>query len=157
MNLQQIENLYQFKFPPDLLELYKSGSFDSEKLSDLTKVSDEKLRYLFEAPYKGLLLDIELNDLWLDVWGKKPGSLNERLSVFNVIYKNAPVLIPLMSEGHKYISSLPMQSDNPIYSVMQSDIICVSLNLRFYIGGPENKILDQDLSIPKIPFWNEFL
>jgi hypothetical protein len=90
-------------------------------------------------------------------WGRKPDDLESKISVFTQFYKfNAPVLIPIC--GHRYISSAPTESGNPIYSLHQSDIIFYGKNLEQYLANEyKMQSFDNGGAAKDIRFWGELV
>ena len=87
------------------------------------------------------------------MWGK-PAAPDEQAEVVRAVVKVAPALIPLIA--HRYIPEEPHESGNPIFSVMQSDVIYYGANLTEYFAnefGGTNRIG----AVRRIPFWSEMV
>lgn len=78
----------------------------------------------------GLQFDVENNDLWRPSWGPKPATAPARVERVRELVSAAPRLIPVF--GHRYLLAEPSQAGNPIFSIMQSDIIVFATDLRTY-------------------------
>ena len=78
----------------------------------------------------GLVFDVENNDLWRDGWGTRPETVEGRLARVSELTNAAPRLIPVFS--HRYLLAEPCQASNPLFSIVQSDIIIYGADLRTY-------------------------
>lgn len=152
--LDDAQARFGLKFPPDLVALYREHR--PADGYDWTR-DDNVIREMLAWPLEGLLFDVEHNDLWWPAWGKRPVTANERRDVLTAVVKAAPKLIPLLS--HRYIPEEPHEVDNPVFSVMQSDIIYYGANLSDYFDreffGYGVRPLPSD--IKKIRFWSEMV
>jgi hypothetical protein len=127
--LDAAQGRYGRRFPPDLIELL----LDRRPLSGWDWRSDEEgIRRALDHPLDGLLFDLEHNDLWWAEWGDRPATAYERAEVVTAIVNAAPRLIPLV--GHRYIPEIPHEAGNPVFSVMQSDVIYYGANLTDYLA-----------------------
>lgn len=65
-------------------------------------------------------------------------------------------MIPIYA--HRYIPTTPLESGNPVFSIMQTDIIYYGTNLINYFCNEFNldkKLYDQSQETPKyIKFWS---
>lgn len=149
--LREAQDRYGVRFPPDLVELL----LDRRPVDGWDwRTDDAGIRRALEHPLIGLLYDLEHNDLWWPEWGERPPSAGERAEVLTAIVDAAPRLIPLI--GHRYIPEQPHESGNPVFSVMQSDIIYYGANLHQYL----NNEFHEPCQIGKtreIAFWSEMV
>ena len=155
------EEFYMIKFPPDLRKLLKhvlpvtGGFYD---WGDYSKSNVEHIRRKLYWPIEGALFDVEHNNFWLKSWGKKPEDMSERLEIAKTNMEKAPQLIPVC--GHRYISSLPNEAGNPVYSVYQMDIVFYGEDIWSYFdiefGEKGHDGIDMS-KIKPIPFWHEIL
>ena len=151
--LDDAQDAFSLRFPPDLIELFKRGRLPGGH--DWTS-EREKIRRVLAWPLDGLLFDVEHNALWLSEWGERPATSADRADVVGRAVSAAPKLIPLF--GHRFIPEEPHERGNPIFSVHQSDIIYYGSNLTNYIAN-EFSIPHQYaiVGIPKhIRFWSDF-
>ena len=149
--LDAAQERFNLRFPPDLLDL----------LSDRRPVAgwdwctdDEGIRRAMSWPLDGLIFDVEQNDLWWAEWGERPPSAHERAEIVTGIVGAAPKLIPLV--GHRYIPELPHERGNPVFSVMQSDVICYGADLAEYFANEfdgANKVGPAKY----VPFWSDLV
>lgn len=149
--LDAAQERFRLRFPPDLVGLLldrrPSKGWD-------WRTDDAEIRRALEHPLEGLLFDVENNDLWWPEWGVKPASADERAEVVKAILSAAPRLIPLI--GHRYIPDEPHESGNPIFSVVQSDVIYYGANLAEYFANEFGGTLKLG-SVRRIPFWSQMV
>ena len=97
--------------------------------------------------------------LWWPEWGERPASAQERAGVLTAIADAAPRLIPLVA--HRYLPEAPHQAGNPVFSVMQADVVCYGADLADYFEREFNpapfagKPVRND--VRSIPFWSELV
>jgi hypothetical protein len=159
----QVEEKFNFKFPPDLkLFLQKalpiSENFVNWRLGIKSNKETNKIVDRLEYPLDGMLFDIEKNNFWVSNWGKKPESLQDKILVAKKNYETYPKLIPVYL--HRYIPSLPNEIGNAIFSVWQMDIIYYGINLENYFANEfeytESGFFELDeYPVKKIEFWSQ--
>jgi hypothetical protein len=120
----------------------------------------------------GLIFDVEYNNLWPESWGTKPNTADEREQHVRALVADAPKLIPVF--GHRFLLAEPCQVGNPVFSIMQSDIIIYGADLRDYFLiefadellalSPNDEVvkaakahISNILRYESIPFWGELL
>jgi hypothetical protein len=133
---------------------------------------EESIRDALERVVDGLAFDVEENNLWPESWGTKPDAAEEREQRVRELVAAAPKLIPVF--GHRFLLAEPCEAGNPVFSIMQSDIIIYGADLRDYfliefadellalspndeaVKAAEARISDI-LRYESIPFWGELL
>ncbi len=124
----------------------------------------KEVREAYTNLMDGILFDVEQNDLWFSSWGKRPTTLEERKDIVQELMMKAPKLIPVF--GHRFLLAEPSRINNPVLSIMQSDIIIYQDTLRNYFIDefltPDFIVEEQSSQkdyeeYKKIPFWGEFL
>ena len=160
----EIESKFQFRFPDDLklflqTNLPISEGFVNWRLGLILKEEQEKIILRLNWPLEGMLFDIKSNNFWVDEWGLKPSTLDEKFIIAKSHYGFYPKLIPIYS--HRYISSQPSDSGNPVFSVYQMDIIYYEFDLATYFSKEfEFNLTDDfeklDKSKVEIEFWSEW-
>jgi len=149
--LDAAQERYRIRFPPDLVELL----LDRRPIDGWDWRTDgEGIRRALEHPLNGLLFDLEHNGLWWPEWGERPASADERAEVVTAVVNAAPRLIPLIA--HRYIPDAPHKAGNPVFSVMQSDVIYYGANLTEYFAN-EFRGTYQVGPARRIPFWTELV
>ncbi len=166
IELLQVEQKFNLRFPPDLKMFLQTGLPISDKFPNWRKAltdtqTTDIINNRLEAPLRGILFDIEHNNFWTtELWGELPDTLQQKLSVATDKIKSSPRLIPIFA--HRYISSEPHENDNPVYSVHQTDIIYYGYDLATYLANEFGFALTKDFELVdkpqnEIAFWSWFL
>jgi hypothetical protein len=115
-------------------------------------------------PAEGICFDIEYANFWREDWGAKPADLSEAFAVARRKIAGVPKLIPIFS--HRYLPADPPLAGNPVFSVVQTDIIHYGNDLASYFSNEFRSVLpDNEIPVPewaaKIPrpigFWDDFV
>ena len=125
-----IEARGRFVFPPDLRAFLQAALPVSHGFVDWRALSDERLANYLDAPFEGIAFDIEVNVFWLPEWGPRPDVLDDAVAIARAAFDAAPGLIPIL--GHRYIPDRPREAGNPVFSVVQTDIIVYGASLAAY-------------------------
>lgn len=161
--VQQIENKFNLRFPPDLQyflqkELPISNGFVNWRLGLQSKIEAMDIRKRIDWPFSGIVFDIEHNAFWMEEWGEKSNDLNENIMVAEIYYETYPKMIPIYS--HRYIPSEPHKTGNPVFSIYQTDIIYYGYDLAHYLANEFHFELSNNFTkIDKprhIEFWGDF-
>ena len=160
----QVETKFNFKFPPDLKLFLQTALPTSDQcvnwqLGLTSKDEADKIVSRLDWPLDGLLFDLKHNDFWVDSWGDLPDNYEEKVLIAKRRYETYPKLIPIFS--HRYIPSRPNESDNPVFSVYQMDIIYYGYDLATYFANEFDFALTEDFELldePKkvIEFWSDW-
>ncbi len=162
--INQLENIFQFIFPPDLKEFLEynlpvSEGFVHWRYALNSKDGEKIIHSWMNMPIEGILFDIKNSNFWMNHWGKKPSDLKEAIHVVKENFKSYPKLIPIYR--HRFISCEPNLSDNPILSVHQSDIIYYGFDLASYFANEFHFNLSDRVPltqpIRKIIFWSDIV
>lgn len=152
--LDDAQARFGLRFPPDLIDLLERGRLPGGW--DWT-TDEAGIKGMLAWPLDGLLFDVEHNALWLARWGDRPGPQEERAEVVRQAVAGAPRLIPLY--GHRFMPEEPCEAGNPVFSVMQSDIIHYGSDLANYIANefsvPHHYVLGDQ--IRRIRFWSDLV
>ena len=93
---------------------------------------DIEIKERLEWPHRTILDDVlGVNQVWLQSWGARPQSTEDKTNIFLSWYNKAPRLLPVTS--HRFSVSDPGLKDKPILSVWGSDIIVYGWNFRHYL------------------------
>ncbi len=158
--LDEIQAQWNLRFPPDLIDLLREqrpllgespGSFDW-LLSDPATIQRN-----LDGPFEGFWFDVDHNDdLWWPEWGDKPIPRGEQRERLKEIFGVAPRLIPLYS--NRYIPQEPLEVGNPVFSIVQMDIICYGSDLSDWIERERRGWSTKPWRpIKEIRFWSEAL
>jgi hypothetical protein len=106
----------------------------------------------------GLEFDIRENNLWLHRWGPRPAALAEAIEIARQDFASWPRLLPIL--GHRFLAADPCLADNPVFSIVQTDIVYYGQNLAQYLV---NEFIKQDWvheprgqEIRHIDVWSDF-
>ncbi len=129
------------------------------------------LQRRLDALVRGRAFDVEKNDLWRPHWKARPATAEARAQRVHELVKEAPRLIPVFR--HRYLLAEPCQAGNPVFSIVQSDIIVYGADLRTYFLAEFADLLDIDRDETRkevddaiqarfstyagIPFWGDLL
>ena len=185
--LDGFERTWSVRFPPDLRLLLRllrapdrppGATWDTSspvppmqlpffQVFDLYNWSLDgaRLQQYFDMPLKGLLFDVERNNLWHASWGTKDRSIDARKERLTELVAGAPKLIPIC--GHRYLVAEPCYAGNTVLFVAQSDIVPYGVDLydyffnefRGYIRPARRPsvVAEAYTWLREIPFWGEFL
>lgn len=177
LEIENIEQRFGFRFPPDLRVLLQSalpvGIASKDKggtFPNWREDNVEQLEARLNWPWEGMVFDIENNAFWLDEWGTKPKNIKDAIEIARSEVKKAPTLVPLYS--HRYLPERPFEAGNPVFSVYQTDIIYYGQNLwdylvqefgkheeRWYAGENDSDFSrdECDSFYKQIPFWSDLV
>lgn len=130
--LSRVQEEAEAVFPEDLCELLSdclpAGRGFPDWRRDPASVMAEWRKRLLE----GILADVfEENGPWLDEWDERPPDEAEARSIVTELVDAAPALIPI--HGHRGIPNEPQERGNPVFSVMQTDVIVYGVDLDDYL------------------------
>ncbi|HEX8834106.1 MAG TPA: hypothetical protein VF719_07890 [Abditibacteriaceae bacterium] len=137
--IEAVESKFNFVFPPDLKMFLQTAlpvsiptdqwdCFPNWRSGDESQLWDR-----LNWPYEGMCFDIKNNVFWMDDWGVRPSSDEEACAIAREKVIQAPTLIPIFS--HRYMAATPCLEGNPVYSVVQTDIIYYGLDLPSYLAN----------------------
>lgn len=161
----QVETKFDINFPPDLklflqTALPTSDRFVNWRLGLKSKDETDKIIDRLGWPLEGMLFDLQSNDFWINSWGDKPNTYEEKERLAKEKYLTFPKLIPIYS--HRYIPSRPNEEGNPVFSVHQMDIIFYGYDLATYYANEFSFELTDEFDMldkPKreIEFWSKWV
>lgn len=159
IEVETVEKLYDFKFPPDLRGFLMFALPISEKWINWRNLESPAIKETFDWIYEGFCFDIGHNVFWLDDWGEKPANLQKAFTIAKQNIDKAPKLIPI--RGHRYIPSSPHEINNPVFSVYQTDIIYYGSNLWNYFENEfyyyfQKQQYQINEPVKRIEFWSQF-
>lgn len=108
---------------------------------------------------RGIEFDIEKNELWLKRWGERPGTPAEALDIARRDFATWPKLLPVY--GHRFLPADPCRIGNPVFSIVQTDIVYYGTDLADYLINEfcrgETAGCAETGTIRKIDVWSEFV
>jgi hypothetical protein len=163
LSLIEIENIevgLGFPLPPDFRYFLQNFRDDGGVLFPWKNFDKQKYDQKIQWVWEGIAFDIENNAEWMeDRWGFRPKSPAERLAIARKDFEDWPRLLPVCA--HRFLAADPCMDDNPVFSIMQTDIIYYGANLAHYLV---NEFIDQDYTlhvnkpnIRHIPVWSDFV
>ncbi len=158
--LDEIESYLGHSLPEDLAYLAQH-TLDPNGLALRWLQGPAAIEEFEDWVRQGLLFDIEQAALWLADWGPRPESPAERLELFEAEFESWPKLLPL--DGHRAIPASPVEAGNPVFSVMQSDIIYYGTTLADWMsldltldGRGDYAKHNAVEHVRHIPIWSDF-
>jgi len=130
--LAAAEEFCDARFPEDLRELLSLALPVGATFPDWRSLPKDDLAGTLARPFEGICFDIERNSFWWEPWGPRPAELSAAVELARVAVEAAPRLIPIFS--HRYIPADPHERGNPVFSVVQTDIIYYGRDLRSYLA-----------------------
>jgi hypothetical protein len=186
-----VEHDWALRFPPDyrlfLKHLHavdrpmkcragRKSASDTPTLRDAPSfynwvTEGDILRDRLDELATGLEFDVEEAGLWRPAWGARPATAGARARRVRALVDAAPRLIPVF--GHRYLLAEPCRAGNPVFSIVQSDLIIYGADLRTYFLAEFADLLGIDsaavrtevdeaihagfASCATIPFWGDLL
>jgi hypothetical protein len=144
-------------FPPDLCDLLMATLPTGPGFPDWRTRAREPVTAFREHLIDGIEFDALHNAVWLASWGDRPTNNDEVREVISQRVRDAPALIPLF--GHRAIPNEPLEAGNPVFSIVQTDIIVYGGDLAEYLRkefGPQHDVR-QAQPEPRIRFWSDLL
>jgi hypothetical protein len=129
--ISSIEGELGFRLPEDFVYLFQNlqdpgGIFFRWSNFDKREY-DESIAGILD----GIEFDIDRSKFWLDRWGKRPTALSAALAIARKDFATWPRLLPLHS--HRFLAAEPCRSGNPVFSIVQTDIVCYGADLAHYL------------------------
>ena len=152
--IEDIQKKFNLTFPPDLRLFLQMALPVSNNFPQWRSRKGWGIGERIDWPLEGIVFDVEHNGMWLDRWGEKPSMLEEQIKVVEEHYSSYPKLIPIYS--HRYIPSAPLEMGNPVFSVVQSDIVYYGKDLCDYLRCEFlGKQYRSEGNVKHIVFWSD--
>jgi hypothetical protein len=158
-DIEKLQSQLGFPLPEDFCYFLQNVIDPGEVLFDYHNFNKQHYDSSIAWILHGMIFDIEKNNLWLRRWGNKPVDLKSKIEIARADFPSWPKLLPI--HGHRYLAAEPCRAGNPVFSIMQTDIIYYGANLAHYLV---NEFLDHDHDkhtyaqpIEKIPIWSDFV
>jgi hypothetical protein len=160
MGEREIENIeadLELKLPPDFCVFLQNINDPNGLFFAWRDFSRARYQHAIGEVADGVAFDVEYNDVWIERWGVRPSSSKEAVRRFRQDFPCWPRLLPIF--GHRFLPADPCLSGNPVFSIMQTDIVYYGANLADYLI----KELAPHVSTGKrtqfrsIPIWSDFV
>ena len=129
--IASIEAQLGFSWPEDFKYLFQNIRDPGGVLFPWADFNKERYDELIEWVLQGIEFDIEKANLWMLRWGDQPKVLSEALAIARHDFLTWPKLLPI--SGHRFLAAEPCLPDNPVFSIVQTDIIYYGANLAHYL------------------------
>jgi hypothetical protein len=151
----EVEKQIGIRFPPDLRSLLQFVLPVGPGFPNWHEDAPGKAAADFSYLLGGITFDIEHNAFWLPSWGPKPADASVARDAAEAALHVAPRLVRIF--GHRFIPDTPEAAGNPVFSVVQTDIVHYGNDLADYyyneFGVPRPPWAATE---PRhIPFWTE--
>lgn len=147
-----------FQLPPDFAYLLQNIQDPGSLLFPWSNFRKQDYDQSIAAVLSGIEFDIRENGLWLHRWGKRPAELAAAIEIARQDFARWPKLLPIF--GHRFLAADPCSAGNPVFSILQTDIIYYGANLAQYLV---NEFVDMDWApqpsaqdIRHIDVWSDF-
>jgi hypothetical protein len=94
-------------------------------------------------------------------WGARPADSDAAKAIIRRDFVTWPKLLPICS--HRYLAAEPCASDNPVFSIVGTDMICYGANLAHYLhleflrdDHEDYRKHAIDPGAKDIPIWSDF-
>jgi hypothetical protein len=118
-------------FPPDLCDLLGETLPFGQGFPDWRHRPGQEMQEWRDWLVKSIHFDVIHNDFWLPEWQSRPDDPNESREIVAQHLVDAPAVIPIY--GHRAIPNEPLEAGNPVFSIMQTDIIVYGRDLGDYL------------------------
>lgn len=154
--IEMIEDQLGFVLPPDFKHLFQNVSDPDGVLFPWSGFKLSLYSKAIERVWAGIEFDILHNRVWLKRWGIKPTSIDVAREIARKDFKNWPKLLPVY--GHRFLPAEPTLSNNPVFSIVQTDIIYYGVNLAEYLVQEFCRPTANSKACVarRIPVWSDF-
>jgi len=152
--IERVESCFAFRFPPDLRAFLQTALPVGDRFPNWRDYDETSIREWLVSPLDGVCFDVEHNGFWMAEWGNRPASIETALRTCRALLNEAPRLIPIFA--HRFMPGEPSTVGNPVFSILQTDIIPYGFDLEDYLrhefalGGRK----PWPTEVRKIRFWD---
>ena len=151
--LVALEHDFGFVFPPDLRAMLGAFVPAGDDFPDWHDPHAFELIEWLDMPFDGIAFDVEENGFWRKEWGVRPEDTDDAVEEARRQVALAPALIPV--HAHRYLPARPAEAGNPVFSVVQTDVIVYAPTLEDFFaeefGGPPGRRGEPR----RIDFWSD--
>jgi len=123
--VMELEDFFGQQLPEDAIWL-ASNIYDPDSYILRWTRGVEAIKEFERWVYRGVAAEVDAG-FWPQAWGAKPASGPERVAQLDDFWAIWPKLLPLT--GHRALPVSPAQAGNPVFSLMQTDIIYYGFSL----------------------------
>jgi hypothetical protein len=153
--LAKAEETFGFTFPADLRRMLKAFLPVSDGFPDWREGKVRDLLDWLDEPIEGICFDVEENGFWLDSWGERPADMDDAIEEARRHVTREPLLIPVFT--HRFLPAEPVGEGNPVFSVVQSDVLRYGDDLEDYFQKEFEvpRSSPQPFQAKRVPFWSD--
>lgn len=151
--LGEVQARFGFVFAAEHAALLRAGLPAGAGWPDWRSAAPAELSSRMSRPVEGVLFDVISNAFWPASWGSRPGGPDELARIARAELAGVPRLIPLY--GHRYLPAAPAPDPAPVFSVMQTDVVCYGRDLLSYLGAEFTGSPRRVAGAAFVPFWSE--
>lgn len=153
--VKRVEETFGFTFPPDLRRTLQAFLPVSDGFPDWRDGKVRDLLDWLDEPVEGICFDVEENGFWLDQWGEKPPDMDDAIEEARRQISREPMLIPVFT--HRFVPVAPTGEGNPVFSVVQSDVLVYGSDLEDYFAKEfeVSRQSPQPFQPKRVSFWSE--
>jgi hypothetical protein len=127
-----IERQLGFPIPEDFKYLLQNMKDEGGVMFPWAKFDKGKYEDTIGWVLSGIEFDIRHNAFWMESrWGLRPEEIDKCLKIFREDFPSWPKLLPLL--GHRFLPAEPCITGNPVFSIVQTDIIYYGDSLASYL------------------------
>lgn len=154
--IELIEDQLGFFLPPDFKALFQNVNDPDHVLFPWSSFEKSHYQKLIDRVWAGIEFDIKHNAVWLKRWGTEPSSFEDARDIAHQDFQSWPKLLPIY--GHRFLPAEPTLPNNPVFSIVQTDVIYFGLTLADYFLQEFCRPRPQSERIlaRRIPVWSDF-
>jgi hypothetical protein len=128
--IRSVEAQLGFPMPDDFAHLLQNVRDPGGTLFSWASFTMAKYEEAVGQVLHGIEFDVE-HGLWLERWGRRPHDLTQAIALVRSDFATWPRLLPIY--GHRFLAAEPCRSGNPVFSIVQTDIIYYGSDLGNYL------------------------
>lgn len=156
-DFSSIEKQLGFRLPEDFTYLFGNLQDPGGVMFPWATFRKQDYDRRMEWVWEGISFDVE-NGFWMDRWGERPEQLASALDLARKDFASWPKLLPIYS--HRFLAAEPYRVGNPVFSIMQTDIIYYGSDLAHFLAleflGADYKTHSYDPPIQRVEIWSDF-
>ena len=154
--VRSVEAQLGFPMPDDFAFLLRNVRDPGSTLFPWANFTMAKYEEMIGRVLEGIEFDVE-HGLWLERWGRRPHGLAPAIALVRNDFATWPRLLPIYA--HRFLAAEPCRTGNPVFSIVQTDIIYYGSDLGNYlmnefISEPSAERLNG--RIQRVDVWSDF-